>query len=64
MREELNGILARHTKQPIKKIQLDTDRDYFMSGYEAKAYGIVDDVVTFRDKGKKMEVVPNKGNKT
>jgi ATP-dependent Clp protease protease subunit len=61
MREELNAILARHTKQPIKKIQADTERDYFMSGDEAKEYGIVDEVVTFRDKGKKMELVGGKG---
>lgn len=61
MREELNNILAKHTKQPIKKIQSDTERDYFMSGEEAKAYGIVDEVVTFRDKGKKMELVGGKG---
>lgn len=57
MREELNVILAKHTKQPIKKIQVDTERDYFLSGEEAKEYGIVDEVVTFRDKGKKMELV-------
>ncbi len=58
LREELNTMLAKHTKQPLKKIQQDTDRDYFMTGQEAKEYGIVDDVVTFRDKGRKMEVVP------
>lgn len=57
MREELNVILAKHTKQPIKKIQTDTERDYFLSGEEAKEYGIVDEVVTFRDKTKKMELV-------
>ncbi len=57
LREELNAILARHTKQPMKKIQSDTERDYFMTGAEAKEYGIIDDVVTFRDKGKKMELV-------
>jgi len=57
LREELNNILSRHTKQPMKKIQNDTERDYFMSGEEAKVYGIIDDVVTFRDKGKKMELV-------
>ena len=58
LREELNGVLARHTRQPLKKIQADTDRDFFMSGEEAKEYGIIDHVVTFRDKGKKMEIVP------
>ncbi|HSA58546.1 MAG TPA: ATP-dependent Clp endopeptidase proteolytic subunit ClpP [bacterium] len=61
MREELNSVLVKHTKQPIKKIQTDTERDYFMSGEEAKEYGIVDEVVTFRDKGKKMELVGGKG---
>lgn len=62
MREELNNILVKHTKQPIKKIQSDTERDYFMSGEEAKEYGIVDEVVTYRDKGgKKMEIVSGKG---
>ena len=63
LREELNVILSKHTKQSLKKIQSDTERDFFMSGQEAKEYGIVDEVVTFRDKGKKMELV-GKGGKT
>ncbi len=46
MREELNDILARHTKQPMDKIREDTDRDFFMTGDQAKAYGIVDEVIT------------------
>jgi len=58
LREELNTILAKHTKQGLKKIQQDTERDYYMNGEEAKEYGIVDEVVTFRDKGQKMEIVP------
>jgi ATP-dependent Clp protease protease subunit len=45
MKEILNDILAKHTNQPIEKIQIDTDRDYFMSGQEAKAYNIVDEVI-------------------
>lgn len=45
IREDLNGILAEHSGQLIKKIEEDTDRDYFMSAEEAKAYGIVDKVV-------------------
>jgi ATP-dependent Clp protease protease subunit len=45
MKETLNRILACHTGQPIEKIQADTDRDFFMSGDEAKAYGIVDEVI-------------------
>ena len=41
----LNGILAAHTKQTLKKIEKDTDRDFFMSAEEAVAYGLVDQVV-------------------
>lgn len=61
IREELNNILTRHTKQPFKKVQADTERDYFMTGQEAKEYGIVDEVVTQRDKVKKMELVTKSG---
>lgn len=52
LREELNNILVKHTKQPFKKIQSDTERDYFMSAAEAKAYGIIDEVVSYREKEK------------
>ncbi len=55
MREKINDILAKHTGQPLDKIQNDTDRDFFMSCHEAKAYGIVDDVLSYRtdkEKGK------------
>ncbi len=45
VKDTLNNILARHTGQPIEKIRTDTDRDFFMSGEEAKVYGIVDDVI-------------------
>jgi len=45
MKETLNRILATHTGQPIDKIQIDTERDFFMSGEEAKIYGIVDEVI-------------------
>jgi ATP-dependent Clp protease protease subunit len=41
----LNNILAEHTSQTIDKIQIDTERDFFMSGQEAKDYGIVDEVI-------------------
>jgi ATP-dependent Clp protease protease subunit len=44
-REVLNGILSKHTGQTIEKIAKDTDRDFFMSAEEAKAYGAVDDVL-------------------
>lgn len=49
MKETLNEILAKHTGQSIKKIQKDTDRDFFMSGVEAKEYGLVDEVIVERD---------------
>ncbi len=46
LKDTLNNILAKHTGQPIEKIQTDTDRDFFMSGEDAKAYGIIDEVIT------------------
>jgi ATP-dependent Clp protease protease subunit len=49
MREELNHILVRHTGQPYEKIQKDTDRDFFMTGEQAKEYGIVDKVISQRE---------------
>ena len=49
MREKLNEILANHTGQPLEKIQRDTDRDFFMSGEEAKKYGIIDKVIVERE---------------
>lgn len=45
IRDRLNTILAKHTGQPLKKISKDTDRDYYMSAEEAKAYGIIDKIV-------------------
>jgi ATP-dependent Clp protease protease subunit len=46
MKETLNKILSEHTGQTLEKIQADTDRDFFMSGEEAKEYGIVDEVIS------------------
>ncbi|HXB96612.1 MAG TPA: ATP-dependent Clp endopeptidase proteolytic subunit ClpP, partial [bacterium] len=48
IREILNGILAKHTGKPIEAINKDTERDNFMSAEEAKAYGLVDDVLSYR----------------
>jgi ATP-dependent Clp protease protease subunit len=45
MKDTLNDILARHTSQPLDKLRVDTERDYFMSGEEAKEYGLVDEVI-------------------
>ena len=48
IREEMNEILAKHTGQELSKVQVDTERDNFMSAQEAKDYGLVDDVITQR----------------
>jgi ATP-dependent Clp protease protease subunit len=45
MRAELNGLLARHTGQTLERIEHDADRDYFMTALEAKAYGLVDQIL-------------------
>src|ERR671930_310911 len=44
-RELLNQILARHTQQPIERVQQDTERDYFLTPESAKAYGLIDDII-------------------
>jgi len=49
MRETLNKILKEHTGKDLTQIQKDTDRDYFMSGIEARDYGIVDHVIRNRE---------------
>ena len=49
MKDRLNQILVEHTGKKIEEIQKDTDRDFFMSGEEAKLYGIVDHVIANRD---------------
>lgn len=49
LKDTLNGILSRHTGKTLKQVQKDTDRDYFMSGEEAKEYGLVDHVIIDRD---------------
>ncbi|HEX9285137.1 MAG TPA: ATP-dependent Clp endopeptidase proteolytic subunit ClpP, partial [Nitrospirales bacterium] len=45
IRKRLDEILAKHTNQPVDKVHKDSDRDYFMSADEAKAYGVVDEVI-------------------
>jgi len=50
LREELNRILTFHTGNPLEQITRDTDRDFYMSGAEAKDYGLVDQVISSRDK--------------
>lgn len=51
LREELNQIMASHTGQPIDRINRDTERDFYMSGTQAKEYGLIDDVITHREAG-------------
>jgi len=45
LRQHINEIIAEKTGQPVDKVALDTDRDYFMSAYEAKEYGIIDEII-------------------
>lgn len=55
MRERLNAMLAKHTGQSIKKVAADTDRDNFMPAEEAKAYGLVDHVISKRERVEKKK---------
>jgi ATP-dependent Clp protease protease subunit len=48
LREKLNEIMAKHTGQEVARIAHDTERDYYMDGGEAKAYGLVDEIVEKR----------------
>lgn len=48
IRDHLNAVLVKHTKQPIDIIRRDTDRDFFMSAQEAKNYGLIDNVLISR----------------
>jgi ATP-dependent Clp protease, protease subunit len=56
LREELNEIMARHTGQAIDRINRDTERDFYMSGEQAKEYGLIDDVIVQREPGKLFPV--------
>ena len=56
MKDTLNQLLVKHTGKELSQIQNDTDRDFFMSGEEAKTYGIIDHVITTRDDLDKIEV--------
>ncbi|MFQ5867502.1 MAG: ATP-dependent Clp endopeptidase proteolytic subunit ClpP [bacterium] len=48
MKAKMNEIMAKHTGQPLAKIEKDTDRDFFMTAEEAKTYGLVDEVIEQR----------------
>lgn len=55
MKDALNNILVRHTGKDLAQIQTDTDRDFFMSGEEAKEYGLIDHVIVNREDFDKIE---------
>ncbi|HUT44605.1 MAG: ATP-dependent Clp endopeptidase proteolytic subunit ClpP [Desulfobacterales bacterium] len=59
MKDTLNQILVHHTGKNLSQIQNDTDRDFFMSGAEAKEYGIIDHVIQNRDDLNKIEKTEN-----
>jgi ATP-dependent Clp protease protease subunit len=58
MREELDRIISHHTGQPLERVEKDSDRDFFMSPEEAKEYGLVDEVIFYRDLAKRSSDVP------
>jgi ATP-dependent Clp protease protease subunit len=49
LKNQLNELMAYHTGQPMEKIAIDTDRDFFMSSAEAKDYGLIDKVIARQD---------------
>ena len=55
IKEALDTIMSKHTGQDLERIKRDTDRDFFMSGEQAKDYGLVDDVITVRGPRKLFE---------
>ena len=55
LKAKLNDILARHTRQPIERIEKDTERDYFMGAGEAKEYGLIDDVIVHKKASEKKQ---------
>lgn len=56
-KNRLNELMARHTGQPLERIQADTERDFFMSAAEAKDYGLIDQVITRQNLPKAGEAV-------
>lgn len=49
IKEKLNKILAKHTGQPLERIEKDTDRDFYLSAEEAKEYGLIDEVIRTKE---------------
>ncbi|MCA1657555.1 MAG: ATP-dependent Clp endopeptidase proteolytic subunit ClpP, partial [Actinobacteria bacterium] len=63
VRRRLDEILAQHTGKPIEVVNRDSDRDFFMSADEAKAYGLIDEIIQARPKGDGPVSLPS-GNGT
>jgi ATP-dependent Clp protease, protease subunit len=57
LREDLNQILVTHTERPVEQIQKDTDRDFYMSGAQAKEYGLIDEVILERGADRPLKPV-------
>ncbi len=57
IREDLNQILVHHTGRPVEQIQRDTDRDFFMSGAQAKEYGLIDEVILERGSDRPLKPI-------
>jgi len=57
LREDLNQILVNHTGRPVEQIQRDTDRDFYMSGVQAKEYGLIDEVIQERGADRPLKPV-------
>jgi ATP-dependent Clp protease protease subunit len=57
LREDLNNILVTHTEKPLEQIQRDTDRDFYMSGTQAKEYGLIDEVILERSADRPLKPV-------
>lgn len=53
IKDKLNQILAKHTGQPLPKVEKDTDRDFYMTAMEAKEYGLIDEIIKGNGKGGK-----------
>ncbi len=52
IKNKLNKIIAKHTGQPLEKVEKDTDRDFYLSAEEAKEYGIIDEVIKTKEEMK------------
>jgi len=57
LREDLNQILVTHTERAVEQIQRDTDRDFYMSGVQAKEYGLIDEVILERGADRPLKPV-------